>query len=229
MSYILKIVRDENPSNPWTEWDCEPPLFYVAWRWFESTSYGFENENPLDSLLAHVSDHKLALNFKPLCVAMEIEDKYYDQHKSTKWEWLRNEIEQLDPSINRIEALAKVANIHTHKWESRWYSQWDWADCIVVLTPEFIKKVGTEKEHFKSLCEGAQKLFNAYMWWDVYGFQLIDVQPLYREDGSLSDKTDDIVMDSCYGFYGDDWIDSIDEHLDDEHKPLLKEARKNIS
>ena len=83
-TFSLKITYDHNPENPWEAWDTEPPLFWNGGRSYGNHSYKFENENPLDSILAHVSDHKLALNFKPLCVAMDIADMYYDKDIHTK-------------------------------------------------------------------------------------------------------------------------------------------------
>ena len=28
----IKIWRDDYPMNPWTDWDCEPPLMYEGGR-----------------------------------------------------------------------------------------------------------------------------------------------------------------------------------------------------
>ena len=56
---------------------------------------------------------------------------------------------------------------------------------------------------------GEVKTFDQYIRGDVYGFQIED------EDGN--------EIDSCYGFYGDDWENNgIKEHIDEELHPQLE-------
>ena len=105
----------------------------------------------------------------------------------------------------------------------------------MVVTPEYAKTAGInritnvsdDKEIIKLLKEDA-KLFDAWAWWDVYGFRLIENIPLYHEDWTLSDETEENIIDSCWWFYGDSWLEDIKNHLPQEHRHLFEEASKNI-
>jgi len=57
----------------------------------------------------------------------------------------------------------------------------------------------------------------------VYGFTLIEHRPLYTEDNVLSIITDDDVLESCWGFYGEDSIEEdIPSNLPEFARPHVK-------
>ena len=54
---------------------------------------------------------------------------------------LREEIQGTKESLDLVEALAKIARVPYSRHESRGYSQGDYADVLIILTPEYLKKV----------------------------------------------------------------------------------------
>lgn len=68
-------------------------------------------------------------------------------------------------------------------------------------------------EKLRKYLLGEVETYDQYLRGDVYGFQLVEVD----EDGEEID-----TIDSCYGFFGDNWKDNgMMEHVGDEHKGLF--------
>jgi hypothetical protein len=118
------------------------------------------------------------------------------------------------------------------KSTSRGYSQSDWADVFILLTDEFFETTGCDRKNSKEILEGTEKLFDAYMWGNVYGFTVYEgkeMVKLSRKDFE-SDNCDNVSeeieweeVDSCGGFYGHNFLtNGILDHLDTElHEQVL--------
>jgi len=222
--YTLAIYNDGPPSNPFEDWDTEPPLMYSSGRRNNVTHYGTESIIP--ELLDLITPRRLVLNRKALLESIESDEEYLSIHNHgyvTLAENLRAEIKSSSESLDLVEALARIAKVPYLRYDSRGYSQGDYADVLIILTPEWFKKVWANPKDEKEILDGTKKLFDAWAWWDVYGFTLIEHRPLYTEDNVLSIITDDDVLESCWGFYGEDSIEEdIPSNLPEFARPHVK-------
>ena len=69
-TFSLKISYDQNPDNPFTEWDCEPPVMYQYDR--HITHYG--TNSIVSELLDLITPRRLVLNRKELLEIIEVEE-----------------------------------------------------------------------------------------------------------------------------------------------------------
>lgn len=87
---------------------------------------------------------------------------------------------------------------------ARWcagYRQGDYADLLIVATPEAIEEFGCTDPVTVEDLQSQAKLYGAWAWGDVYG---------YIVERVFVDPEDDEVyvteeLDSCWGFYGSDF------------------------
>jgi hypothetical protein len=91
-------------------------------------------------------------------------------------------------TMDELVELCIQNEIPYYRGETRGYSQGDWADVLVIVTPEWVEKTGAPQDTWQSQMEGAVKLLGHYAWGDVYGFVVSDQ---YGDE-----------HDSCWGFYG---------------------------
>lgn len=227
--YTLAIYNDESPSNPFEDWDSEPPLMYSTnhgCRWSSDTVYHYGTESIVSELLELITPRRLVLNRKELLDIIDVDEDYIRENKydsQTFADALEDELLWNDDNLNLIEALARIARVPYSRHDSRGYSQGDYADVLIILTPEWFKKTWANPKDAKEILDGTKKLFNAWAWWDVYGFTLIEHKPLYTEDNVLSIVTDDEVLESCWGFYGEDSIEEdIPSNLPEFTRPHVK-------
>jgi hypothetical protein len=202
--YTVEIHTDENTENPFTEWDCEPPI--AVWnldnRRGNLENYGGDELN-LETLISAIPaatwesrqgkrEIIAALTLTLSEVAAEVrrignfrdavEEMLYGVEPSG---W-RCAVEYFD----RMEAVARLAGISCHSTQSNGYSQGDCALVFVAALPQWVEKVGAAPETLADQCKAACDLWGAWAWGDVFGFVLND--PKGEE------------VDSCWGYYGTD-------------------------
>ena len=61
-TFSLKITRELSPENPFTEWDCEPPLLSI----YDGYREHYGTEKLASELLRSILDAKLSRKFKEL-------------------------------------------------------------------------------------------------------------------------------------------------------------------
>jgi len=132
-------------------------------------------------------------------------EKWYYSNKKII-EIVQDLLYELD-DINDIEKILDILKVKNYKRKSRWYSQWDVVDCLLIATDEYIENTWLNKKDIELKTEA--KLFDTRAWGDVYWFKIIEQVPLYKEDGSLYGYDDGEIVESCYWYYGDDWMDQI--------------------
>jgi hypothetical protein len=186
-THSLKIVYDTNPYNPWTTDDGLPPLVAIDGDNIES--YGFDNRDPFIYLLNLATPTQLTTIRQLL--KLDPEDDLYSHYN-------------IDRDTETLELIAMVLQISTYRWTSRGYSQGQAIDCIFIATPAFAQSIGRTDTISPIELESESKLLDAYAWGDVYGYQLTEHTPLYTAGGILATETQDEIIDSCYGFYGDE-------------------------
>lgn len=218
MKKRIKIWRDNYPANPFKEWDCEPDVMTYYDRGVTDYSDG--------SIVEHIkytpSNNQLIRHQQRLSEILEFDLDWINQKDLTKDEKadeIRWEISS-SCSIKQLSELCELFKIAHLSYTSKGYSQGDWSDVLIVLTDDFYSKTGCNPKDADRILKGAQKLYDAWAWGDVYGFTVETCKPmvkLSREDfnaGKFEEVEDDEEWedgDSCGGFYGED-IEGIVEH-----------------
>lgn len=234
-TYTLKIYHDDSAENPWTSWDCLPPLFTEWGRDFWDNEYWLS----VSILIDLIPESKLNKNILELFwLDQEDNDPIIREDYQKKSDFVSDSLHRhVENTVENIETLASFLKLPYYSWKSRGYSQGDCIDCIMVVTPEYAKTVGINRKKFTNVSDDKEiikllkedsKLFDAWAWWDTYGFRLIENIPLYHADWTLSDETEENEIDSCWWFYGDSWLEDIKNYLPEEHRHLFEKAKENI-
>lgn len=199
MTYTLKIVSDFNAENPRESRDGMIPLYTDWWREYGEHSYWFDFIELCKSKLNRKNAYKILemIGYTKKESMQEIKDYWY-------YDCIEFAIEKLDNENLYIQDMNNILvllwyNTCFHK--SRGYSRWDYVECLFVSE--------NKKYDFKNDCT----LYDSRARWDVYGYQVIEHKPLYNIEWSLSSITDDAIIDSCYWYYGNDWINDIFEQV----------------
>lgn len=95
------------------------------------------------------------------------------------------------------ESLLTEAGIPCLYQESKGYSQGDVTLCLVILTDEWFKMTGANRDNAKEICQQTIDLYSAWAWGDVYGVSEITDPDENEIEGA-----------SCWGFYGSDHEES---------------------
>lgn len=216
----IEIYCDLTASNPFEEWDCEPPIavYYVGDIDCYATKYGDPLEPPAltrEQIKANLPDILELTGHKSLLALCH--DRWPTDTMSAE-DCVNNAVlsacEGMRPS-DLLEALASLwnmAGVPAIVRASSGYGQGDYAEVLAVATPEFQKACGNAPGYWdgpdgiKSL-EASIKLYGYWAWGDVYGYVVTGPD---GEEGSE-------IGDSCWGFYGES---------DDEY--MLSEARSHI-
>lgn len=206
--FTAYAVQDSDAENPFTAWDTEPPtLVYTGRRDGFSDYSGDTLENPL----AAISDARLARKWAEAAKALAISADAYALTKAsnradygtsaadTRREMAEEALADMrnGSGSDYLEALAtlwRIAGCVAETWSAHGYSQGDYAEGLSVATPEWAKKVGAPKKSHADQCRYAGKLYGYWAFGDVYGYV-------------VADASDD-HLDSCWGFYGDDFEES---------------------
>jgi hypothetical protein len=203
--YTLEIHADESPANPFTDWDCEPPI--AVWtldnRRGNLENYGGDELN-LETLISAIPDatwesrqgKREILNAVGLDAFDIAQDLNY--HRDSFRDRVESAASEIEPSgwrcaveyFDRMEAVARLAGIPCHLTQSNGCSQGDCALVFVAALPQWVEKVGAAPETLADQCKAACDLWSAWAWGDVFGFVVND--PKGEE------------VDSCWGYYGDD-------------------------
>jgi len=150
--YTLKIIHDECPQNPRDDRDCLPTLFTFWYR-----NYG--NNKYWKSIEELIKTKNLTSKKSKLLKAMDIEN-------NKEWkEWISDSTERalwyFIEQVEDVATLFEVLNIigyKTHYWTSKWYSQGDSVDCILVADEDYINQWIKDIE---VALESSSKLFDA--------------------------------------------------------------------
>ncbi len=223
MTYKITVSQDSYCENPRKEWDYLPTLFIFWGRDYGKNVYW-------TSLEDLISAKNLTSKKSKLLKAMDIDnDKYWK-------EWIADDTEDaLHYHITNIEddeVLNEVLNIiwyKTYSWTSRWYSQWDAVDCILVACDKFIKDTGIKTKDIDESLKSSSELFDARARWDTYFLRIYEIIPLYREDGTLSWEVEEEYIDWSWTIF---WMNELKDHYsyvkDYVTQEQFEEAIENI-
>lgn len=240
--YTVTIANDESAENPFTAWDCEPPLLvYSCDRSGRLDTYNKAPET-LAEFVALIPDAVFERGNRTAFLRglmpgdygwkaflrefREYRAETYDgsfrdavsafvtDRYGRKPEGWRDAREWFDVA----EWLLKEAGIPYHSTESNGYCQGDTVKLLAIGLPEWCKLVGCEPNHTEPQCKAACELYGAWAWGDVYGILSIHAPGGEDEDGEEIEG-EELADGSVWGFYG----------RDHETSGLLESARETIA
>jgi len=219
--YTVEIAHDDSPSNPLSEFDCEPPTL-VYYEGLDS----YNNAPDINYLVRKIPAGQFARGQRVRLIRdyLNVSLREFVQHRRYSELGVRDAFAELlgeqcpEPDhrswgaatdyFETLESLANLAGIPCYYATSRGYCQGDSALVIAFATPEWAAKVGAPADSLASQCEAAFDLYTAWAWGDVYGI------------ASITDPDGNEVEDgSVWGFYGSDH----------EQSGLLDSARDSIA
>lgn len=216
----VRVFRDDSPQNPFEDWDCEPPLYAYFGRNGER-GYNLSLETPTltrAQILEHKAEILAALG--GMRSFLEIVREYWGAWGAyDAVECVNDAISAHADDLHTADRLDFLADVwRWHGCESlatsvSGYSQGDWADLLIVATPEWAEKVGAPPETHARQLKSAARLYESWAFGDVYGYLITD------ENG------DD--AGGCWGFYGADHEESgLAESARDEIDAEIERRRK---
>ena len=229
MTYSIKIYNDHWAENPRESWDCMSPLITNWWRDFWDHSYWIDIVDFVSKKLNNKNMYKIAecIWYDKNYIISRI-DKYC--YYNSLWV-IEDILSDIWYDIEMIEKVLDILKVKNYRRTSRWYSQWDCVDCIIIYTDEYIKEIWIKNKDIKDGMKSSAKLFDSRARWDVYSYTITKHNRLYDKDWKLSSITEDEVVDSCWWFYWDDWLDQIFNELPNEYwitEEMFESAKENI-
>ena len=233
--FVIRAVRDDSPESPWDAWDGQPPLIVYYDR-------SLEEKGDVPNPLADMSDSFIARNWRALCKifyqspdsAREYKLHYgYERIADAKRELLDELLEEIKPSrysghagdyMTALGELCELRGWPSLSTSSHGYCQRAYAELLLIFSPAYAKEIGAAwprsakaKAEARKRLESDAKLWGAWAWGDVYGFVIEsdDESPLPSD-----------VIDSCWGFYGDDFAWSGLAEAAAESLSYIREERK---
>lgn len=192
--------------------------------------------------LADMSDSFIARNWRALCkifdqspdAAKERKSDYeYERIADAKRELLDEWLDEIKPSrysghagdyMTALGELCELRGWPSLSTSSHGYCQRDYAELLLIFSPAYAKEIGAAwprsakaKAEARERLKSDAKLWGAWAWGDVYGFVIEsdDESPLPSD-----------VIDSCWGFYGDDFAWSGLAEAAAESLAHIREERK---
>lgn len=194
--HVINIVRDDDPSSPFDNQSDPVPTLFSHGRSFHRDT---DNRNVPDlPTLTRDQIIQTGNTFRGDLNYLQWSQRYTRDHRSAYADadtlisdGLESWVEDTDSISDRFERMATV--YRAAGWPCvvttlQGYSQGDWCDVLLVLTPDWLKATGCSADDAARIFDTWGDELAAYFYGDVYGFELID------PDGDH--------IDACYGFYG---------------------------
>lgn len=246
---VIRAIHDQCPINPFEEEDGHWPMLAFP----NDNVGGFTTYDKLPGLavgavLGRFNDHALIHDQKAIGAILNVtadEVSFHADIPPRKW-WtdadaLRSAFEDAlydmsdSDRFDALEALYKLLGIPVLNTTVHGYSQGDQTDLLIVATPEAQKELRSQPADMddetwartlKDDMEGQAKLYKAWAFGDVYGYQLarkqvdtycpgcfarvengLDTSPCCSEETYTEENLDDIEEGdtSCWGYYGSDF------------------------
>lgn len=220
---VIRAIRDDSPSNPFEDVDGHWPMLALPLeRHSKITTYdevpGYSLENPL----LRFSDGALIHDQHAISRALDVDHaQLFDTKYCRDADHMRNLWEEMyagmrdSMKFDALEALYKLLNIPVLNTTVHGYSQGDQTDLLIVATPEAQKELRSQPADMddetwaKTLAddmEGQAKLYKAWAFGDVYGFQL--ARKVEDDDGDETLEDFEEIDASCWDFYGSEFDES---------------------
>jgi hypothetical protein len=222
---VLKLVISQCDAheNPFKEWDGMPELWYNAGRNNETDI----SEGKISEFIRKMAtDGKIIRYQKQICEILDLDHDWYKECQFTK----DQKISELSYEIGRADfnqaiELCELFKIPYLNYTSRGYSQGDWADVLMVLTDDFFERTGCERKNSEEILNGSKETFNAWAWGDIYSFEVLELKKC-----ECCENIDEEHVDSCGGFYGDNFeTNGMKDYIPEElHKVLENYSYEDI-
>lgn len=232
--YRIRAEQDCSPENPLEAWDGEWPTLVRYDR--DTKTYDKVPGSQIPHVIHRFSDEQLvhdqigiakALNTSIASLAIDWMHALdhddpppnYIHDADALRDVFERQMGEVDDSdqFGVLAALYVLLGIPALEYNSRGHCQGDYAELLIVATPEACAKFGTPSStlgvganaHVEAYWEQSLKstgdLYSAWAWGDVYGYVI--EQPVYDEDGEI-EEWEEIEHGSCWGYYGDDHAES---------------------
>ncbi len=192
----INIMYDDQPQNPFEDWDCEPPLAVYSDRNITeyATGYGEVNTVPTltrSQIIANKSEILSMLDAPSFFHAVDRNDLANYSIEDIINGRISEYVDDLGNS-DRLDVLCDLYNMAGMPAvcsDVRGSCQGDWAKVLAVATPEFQEACGngSDFDWIESL-KGSIQLFEDWAFGNVYGYEVLDAE------GEC--------VDSCWGYYG---------------------------
>jgi hypothetical protein len=223
--YMIKAERDDDSSNPFEAEDGHWPMLVRNSRERKPKIYDKCSGACLDDPLSRFSDAHLVHDQKALARVLDTDPNTWAgcEQEPSKWHtdasFLRDAFSDALYEVSGSDLLATYAALYgllgvpCANTSSRGYSQSDYAELLVVATPEAQRELRSQPadmsdEDWKAVLDEDMQtqveLYSAWAWGAVYGYTLW--APVFDEDGEVEDWEQ--LDDSCWGYYGADHDES---------------------
>ncbi|MCZ4270736.1 hypothetical protein [Maritalea porphyrae] len=221
-SYRVQFIVDNDPQNPWEDWEGSTPLAVLSFGYGSSSTIkeytsGHDILNPIGNMTtAYVSRNRKAIfDLLDIDQAFEaFEDECKEYGAGNLADYRRDEFIEALGGMNasdRFEAIAalwEMQGIPAQCTSSNGYSQGDYVELLFVAHPDWIKEIGFKsvKSYVKqcgSTFEGDANTYGAWAWGGVIGYKLdlLDPQDIERGDYDANELQEVEEVNSCWGFY----------------------------
>lgn len=220
--YRVRMIQDCDAMNPFTEWDSYWPMIVDYHdRGHNFTLYdkapGPDVNRPLDRF----TPGQIIRHQRKILAALGDEwslERDFADHMGNIYpgddraEYMRDYFADCLESVadrNKLETMAalyQLIGIESLCTSSHGYCQGDYAELLIVATPEAMDQFGWKRKdrtaaRIAADMESQANLYGQWAWGDCYGF-VLERAPDDPDDRDDSDAWEDI--DSCWGFYGSD-------------------------
>lgn len=223
-NFIIRAVRDEHADNPLDDWGDHWPMLVTT----DDGGKAYDNvPGPtLIKPLERFADAELVHNQKAIAKILELDwdlitdylpdadvgedipvprwtSNTYALRELFEDHWTGpSEHKMTRSDLDLLAEFYELLGIPHLRTCSSGYIQRDWAEILVVGTPEAQKQTGAEPTE-QSLQDTAD-LWSAWAWGDVYGY--VVCRRVLDEDGE--EDLVEVPDGSCWGFYGADHNES---------------------
>ena len=215
---VIWAEQDSSPSNPFEDWDTEPPTAVYSDRSFTDYSDG-DALDPFEGL----KDRWFSRNWRALCQILGIDPEEHDKEArdfrrsfaqqnnlaAIRRGLFEDVLGDMKPDrsgygasdyLEALEALWRLRGVEARRWSSHGYSQGDWAEGISVPTSRWVELTGAPADSHARQMKAAGELWGAWAWGDVYGYIVTAPADDPEEEGE--------TLESCWGYYGADHAES---------------------
>lgn len=222
----IEICQDYSPENP-SDWGTLAPMLVADLEntRMRCTEYGLDAPDAPD-----VREHFAAI-LEMLGYASLREfakDRYWTRGDSLEdllADALTDHVDQLDGS-DMLEAYNDLYRMHGYETlltSSAGHRQGDYAEMLLVATPQYLETTGIQPEHVQEALRQDAKTWSQWAWGDVYSATIED------DDGQ--------VLESCAGFYGydreesglADFVREACANYADDLRAALKDLRERMA
>jgi len=226
--FTINVYQDDIPANPFEEWDCEPDIIVA----YSGRGYGYDIHEygntrfavptlTREQIVKHIEDILNLVGYSTLLSFCRKESYFSDYSWGADLvnDALSNYFEGLH-TFDQMDFLEGFYNTVMEGYtalckSSHGYRQGDYANVLVIATPEWQNGIGCKIDNPDKL-KSTIDLYGYWAWGDVYGFVVEDE---YGEH-----------IDSCWGYYGpietSGLIDDAEGSIDYQVEKIEREERE---